>query len=53
MDLLKTFETEIGEVDVDYGKILRDDLPAFNHALESSNLSSLLVALNSVPAKQE
>ena len=53
LELLNTFETEIGDVDADYGKVLRDDLPAFNHALQSSNLTSLLVALNSVPAKQE
>jgi len=39
--LLKTYEAEVASVDADYRKILQDDLPAFNRALESANLVPL------------
>jgi photosystem II stability/assembly factor-like uncharacterized protein len=52
MELLKTFETEIAGADADYRKVLKDDLPAFNHALASSDLAPL-VAANSEHPKQE
>jgi photosystem II stability/assembly factor-like uncharacterized protein len=41
LGLLKTYEAEVASVDADYRKILQDDLPAFNRALESTNLVPL------------
>jgi photosystem II stability/assembly factor-like uncharacterized protein len=41
LGLLKTYEAELASVDADFGKILQDDLPAFNRALESANLIPL------------
>ena len=43
-ELLKTFEAEVASADADYRKSLSDDLPAFNHALESGNLAPLITA---------
>jgi photosystem II stability/assembly factor-like uncharacterized protein len=53
MQLLATFEAEMAAVDADYRKVLKEDLPAFNHALESSNVAPLVAAVSSEPAKQE
>jgi photosystem II stability/assembly factor-like uncharacterized protein len=53
LELLKTFETEIAGVDTDYRKVLKDDLRAFSHALESGNFAPLLGAVGVAPAKQE
>ncbi len=41
MGLLKTYEAELNSVVSDYRKLLADDLPTLNHALESSNLAPL------------
>jgi photosystem II stability/assembly factor-like uncharacterized protein len=51
LDLLTTYETEIAAVDADYRKLLKEDLPAFNHILESSSLAPLVAAGNSEQAK--
>ena len=53
LKLLEMFEAESAGVDADYRRVLKDDLPTFNHALESSNLAPLAAAVNSKPAKQE
>jgi hypothetical protein len=41
VNLLRAYETEVAEVDSDYHKILRDDFPPFDQALERANLAPL------------
>jgi len=53
LELLKEFETEIAGVSTDYQKILKDDLPALNQSLASSNIAGLVVPPNGEPAKKE
>jgi photosystem II stability/assembly factor-like uncharacterized protein len=47
LDLLKTYEAETAGVDADLRKLLKDDLPEFNHALEASNRAPLLAGAGS------
>ena len=42
LDLLKTYEAEAVSVDSDYQKILQDDVPPFDQALEHANLAPLV-----------
>ena len=42
LDLLQTFETEMAAADVDYQKVMKEDLPALNRALADSNVAALL-----------
>jgi hypothetical protein len=53
LELLQTFETEMAEVDADYQKVMKDDLPALNHSLAYDSVAPLVTPLNSEPAKQE
>src|SRR5579863_3022010 len=53
LELLQTFETEMGAVDMDYRKVIKEDLPALNRSLVDSNLAALIAPLNSGAAKQE
>ena len=41
LGLLKTYEAELSAVESDYRKLLAEELPGFNHALEASNLAPL------------
>jgi hypothetical protein len=42
LELLKRYEAEAASVESDYRKILQDDLPPFDKALESANLAPLV-----------
>ncbi|HXC20052.1 MAG TPA: hypothetical protein VNV13_01130, partial [Steroidobacteraceae bacterium] len=42
LGLLKSYEAEAASVDSDYRKILQNDLPLFDRALESANLAPLV-----------
>jgi hypothetical protein len=42
LELLKRYEAEAASVESDYQKILQDDLPPFDKALESANLAPLV-----------
>jgi len=53
LELLQTFETEMTEVDADYQKVMKEDLPALNRSLADSSFASLVAPLNSGPAKPE
>jgi hypothetical protein len=44
LDSLKTLETEVSRVDSDFKEILQHDLPPFDQALESANLTRLVGA---------
>jgi hypothetical protein len=44
LDSLKTLETEVSSVDSDFREILQHDLPPFDQALESANLTRLVGA---------
>ena len=39
--LLKQYEGEYAKVQEQYGKLIKDDLPALNRALESSNMATV------------
>ncbi len=41
LDLLNSYEAEAAGADADYRKILQDDMPPFDRALESANLAPL------------
>jgi hypothetical protein len=41
LNLLRSYETELAQVDSDYHGILRDDFPPFDQALERANLAPL------------
>ena len=41
LDLLQTIETELTGAIADYKKLIEQDLPAFNHALNENNLASV------------
>jgi hypothetical protein len=41
LELLKTYEAEVVRVDSDYQKILQDDVPPFDQALEHANLAPI------------
>jgi photosystem II stability/assembly factor-like uncharacterized protein len=41
LELLNTFESEMKNVDADYQKVMREDLPALNRLLAESNLAVL------------
>lgn len=41
LNLLQAYETEVANVDSDYHKILQNDFPTFDRALESVNLAPL------------
>jgi hypothetical protein len=41
LDLLNSYEAEVAGADADYRKILQDDVPPFDHALESASLAPL------------
>jgi hypothetical protein len=49
LGLLKGYEAELSAVEADYQKLLKDELPAFNKALEGSNLAPLMAALHVNP----
>ncbi len=53
LELLKTYESERAGAEADYRKVLKADLPAFNRALESSNLAPLAAPGSLGSAKQE
>jgi len=53
LELLKEFETEIADVDADYQKVMKDDLPALNQSLAGSSITALVVPLIAEPAKKE
>jgi hypothetical protein len=42
LNLLRTYETEVANVDTDYHKILQNDFPPFDQALERANLAPLV-----------
>jgi hypothetical protein len=45
MGLLQDYESELSTVETDYQKLLKEALPAFNRALENSNLGPLVAGL--------
>jgi photosystem II stability/assembly factor-like uncharacterized protein len=45
MGLLQGYESELSSVEADYQKLLKEALPAFNRALENSNLGPLVASL--------
>ena len=51
MELLQGFETEMGGVDADYQKAMKEELPAFNRTLVGSNVAPLVAPPNSEAAK--
>jgi hypothetical protein len=51
MELLKSFETEIAAVDIDYQKIMKEDLPAFNRSLTDTSVAPLVAPPSSAQAK--
>jgi hypothetical protein len=51
MELLKTFETEIAAVDMDYQKIMKEDFPAFNRSLTGTSIAPLVAPPSSAQAK--
>lgn len=53
LNLLQTFETEIGGVDADYQKVMKEDLAALNRSLSDSSYAALVASPNSTPAKRE
>ncbi len=46
LNLLETFETEITAVDVDYQKVMKEDLPAFNRSLADGSIAGLVALPN-------
>ena len=44
MGLLQGYESELSSVETDYQKLLKEALPAFNRALENSNLGPLVAS---------
>ena len=42
LESLGRYEAELGSVDADYRNLLKDDLPAFNRLLETSNVAPLV-----------
>jgi hypothetical protein len=46
LELLQSFEIEMAGVDTDFAKLLKDDLPALNHALEQSSVVPVIVSSN-------
>jgi photosystem II stability/assembly factor-like uncharacterized protein len=53
LGLLKQYEAEVNAVEADYHKLLANDLPAFNHVMEASNLAPLAANAAPAPAKQD
>ncbi len=53
LNLLQTFETELGGVDAEYQKVMKEDLAALNRSLSDSNYAALVALPSSAPAKQE
>ena len=51
--LLKQYVSDVNAVESDYRKLLADDLPAFNHALETSNHAPLAVGAGPAQGKKE
>ncbi len=51
MELLHGFETEMGGVDADYQKAMKEDLPAFNRTLVGSNVAPLVAPPSAEGAK--
>ena len=53
LELLKTFEAELAAVDVDYQKLVKEDLPAFNRSLSDSKIAALVAPVDPDPAMTE
>jgi photosystem II stability/assembly factor-like uncharacterized protein len=53
LGLLKQYADEVNAVEAGYQKLLADDLPAFNHALQSSKLAPLVVGAGPPEEKKE
>jgi photosystem II stability/assembly factor-like uncharacterized protein len=52
LDLLQTIETELTGAVADYQKLIEQDLPVFNHALNENNLASVTSDI-AAPTKNE
>jgi hypothetical protein len=52
MDTLQSIEAEMASANTEFQKVLKEDLPAFNHVLGDHNIALLVAATGTDPGQQ-